>query len=55
MISVRAEELNAARIFFDKVSVGATMNGMLSAVMTTGQTVWKTAQRNPMWWTWQTF
>lgn len=37
MISVRAEELNAARIFFDKVSVGATMNGMLSAVVAKGQ------------------
>ena len=33
MITVRAKELNGAHIFFDKVSVGATMNGMLSAVM----------------------
>ena len=31
MITVRAKELNGAHIFFDKVSVGATMNGMLSA------------------------
>ena len=39
MITVRAKELNGAHIFFDKVSVGATMNGMLSAVMTKGQTI----------------
>ena len=39
MITVRAKELNGAHIFFDKVSVGATMNGMLSAVMAKGQTI----------------
>ena len=34
MITVRTkQELTGAHIFFDKVSVGATMNGMLSAVM----------------------
>ena len=47
MISVRAEELNAARIFFDKVSVGATMNGMLSAVMAKGQTVLENCAKEP--------
>ena len=50
MITVRAKELNGAHIFFDKVSVGATMNGMLSAVMAKGQTILE----NPMWWIWQT-
>ena len=38
MITVRAKEMNGAHIFFDKVSVGATMNGMLSAVTYKKQT-----------------
>ena len=33
MITVRAKELNGAHIFFDKVSVGATMNGMLLSLI----------------------
>lgn len=47
MISVRAQELNGAHIFFDKVSVGATMNGMLSAVMANGQTVLENCAKEP--------
>lgn len=47
MISVRAEKLTAGHIFFDKVSVGATMNGMLSAVMAEGQTVLENCAKEP--------
>ena len=47
MITVRAKELNGAHIFFDKVSVGATMNGMLSAVMTKGQTILENCAKEP--------
>ena len=42
-----AEELNGAHIFFDKVSVGATMNGMLSAVMAKGQTILENCAKEP--------
>ena len=34
-------------IFFDKVSVGATMNGMLSAVMAKGQTILENCAKEP--------
>ena len=47
MITVRAKELNGAHIFFDKVSVGATMNGMLSAVMAQGQTILENCAKEP--------
>ena len=47
MITVHAEELNGAHIFFDKVSVGATMNGMLSAVMAKGQTILENCAKEP--------
>ncbi len=47
MISVRSEELNGAHVFFDKVSVGATINGMLSAVMAKGQTVLENCAKEP--------
>ena len=47
MITVRATELNGARIFFDKVSVGSTMNAMLSAVMAKGQTVLENCAKEP--------
>jgi len=47
MISVRAQKLTGAHIFFDKVSVGATMNGMLSAVMAEGQTVLENCAKEP--------
>ena len=56
MITVRAKEkLQGARIFFDKVSVGATMNAMLSPSWPRARPCWKTAPRSPMWWTWPTF
>ena len=47
MITVRSKELNGAHIFFDKVSVGATMNGMLSAVMAQGQTILENCAKEP--------
>ncbi len=47
MISVRSQELNGAHVFFDKVSVGATINGMLSAVMAKGQTVLENCAKEP--------
>ena len=47
MSTVRAKELNGAHIFFDKVSVGATMNGMLSAVMAQGQTILENCAKEP--------
>ncbi len=46
MITVRAKELNGAHLL-DKVSVGATMNGMLSAVMTKGQTILENCAKEP--------
>ena len=48
MITVRSkQELTGAHIFFDKVSVGATMNGMLSAVMAKGQTILENCAKEP--------
>ncbi len=47
MITVRSRELVGARIFFDKVSVGATINAMLSAVMAEGQTVLENCAKEP--------
>ena len=39
--------MQGARIFFDKVSVGATMNAMLSAVMAEGQTILENCAKEP--------
>ena len=39
MIEVSGQPLVGAHVFFDTVSVGATMNAMLSAVLAEGQTV----------------
>ena len=48
MITVRTkQELTGAHIFFDKVSVGATMNGVLSAVMAKGQTILENCAKEP--------
>lgn len=48
MISVEGkEELVGADVFFDKVSVGATMNAMLSAVHAKGQTVLDNCAKEP--------
>lgn len=47
MISVRAEKLTGGHIFFDKVSVGSTMNGILAASMAEGQTVLENCAKEP--------
>ena len=43
----RGGRLNGARIYLDKVSVGATMNIMIAAVMASGRTVIENAAREP--------
>ncbi|MBQ9937184.1 MAG: UDP-N-acetylglucosamine 1-carboxyvinyltransferase [Oscillospiraceae bacterium] len=47
MLDVSAEKLIGNNVFFDKVSVGATMNVMLASVMATGVTVLENAAKEP--------
>jgi UDP-N-acetylglucosamine 1-carboxyvinyltransferase len=47
MIRVSAKHLCGAHVFFDTVSVGATMNAMLAATMTPGQTVLENVAKEP--------
>ena len=47
MIRVHSDRLEGAHIFFDTVSVGATMNAMLAAVMADGQTILENVAREP--------
>ena len=47
IISVEAEKLTGANIYFDMVSVGATINVMLAAVMAEGRTVLENAAKEP--------
>ena len=47
MIRVRAEHLRGSHIFFDTVSVGATMNAMLAAVKAEGLTILENVAREP--------
>jgi len=47
MIELDAKELNGANIFFDVVSVGATINIMLAAVKAKGLTVMENAAKEP--------
>ena len=46
-IYLRAEELRGARIYLDVVSVGATINIMLAAVLAKGKTVIENAAKEP--------
>lgn len=46
-IYLRAEELRGARIYLDVVSVGATINIMLAAVLAKGRTVIENAAKEP--------
>ncbi len=46
-IKVTGEKLEGAHVFFDTVSVGATMNAMLSAVLADGQTVLENVAKEP--------
>lgn len=47
MINVHSDRLKGVHIFFDTVSVGATMNAMLSAVLAEGQTVLENVAKEP--------
>lgn len=47
MIRVKADHLQGAHVFFDTVSVGATMNAMLAAVRAEGLTVLENVAREP--------
>ena len=47
MINAEAETLEAAHIYFDVVSVGATVNAMLAAVKTRGITVMENVAKEP--------
>lgn len=47
MISVEADKLRGGEVFFDTVSVGATINAMLAAVMADGLTVLENVAKEP--------
>ena len=47
MINVEAEKLDGCHIFFDTVSVGATINAMLASVMAEGMTVLENVAKEP--------
>lgn len=47
MINVKADKLVGSHIFFDTVSVGATINGMLGAVRAEGLTVMENVAKEP--------
>ena len=46
-VKARAEHLRGSHIYFDNVSVGATINVMLAAVMADGNTIIENAAREP--------
>ena len=46
-INVRCNDLKGAHVFFDTVSVGATMNAMLGAVLAEGLTVLENVAKEP--------
>ena len=47
MIVVEAKELTGAHIFFDMVSVGATINIMMAAALAKGRTILENAAKEP--------
>ena len=47
LISAKAEELKGSHIYMDVVSVGATINVMMAAVMAQGQTIIENAAKEP--------
>lgn len=47
MIDVYADSLIGSQIYFDKITVGATINAMLAAVKATGMTVIENAAKEP--------
>lgn len=46
-IHVKADHLVGGHVFFDTVSVGATMNAMLAAVLAEGTTILENVAREP--------
>ena len=46
-VVAKAEQLRAAHIYFDVVSVGATINVMMAAAMAEGQTILENAAKEP--------
>ncbi len=46
-IRVEAEKLKGSHVYFDKVSVGATINVMMAAVLAEGRTVLENAAKEP--------
>ena len=47
LLSVKAERLIGANIFFDVVSVGATINVMIAATLAEGTTVLENVAKEP--------
>lgn len=47
MVNAKADKLKGAQIFFDIVSVGATVNAILAAVLADGTTVIESAAKEP--------
>lgn len=47
MVNVKSENLTGAHIFFDTISVGATINAMLAAVMAEGTTILENVAKEP--------
>ena len=47
IINVKAQQLKGARIYFDVISVGATINLMISSVKAEGQTIIENAAKEP--------
>ncbi len=47
MINIKSTSLEAAHVFFDTISVGATINAMLAAVMAKGTTVLENVAKEP--------
>ena len=47
MINVKSEDLQGTHVFFDTISVGATINAMLGAVMAKGTTVLENVAKEP--------
>ena len=47
MVNASAAQLTGSRVFFDRVSVGATINVMLAAAMAEGQTIMENCAKEP--------
>ncbi|MBR6519294.1 MAG: UDP-N-acetylglucosamine 1-carboxyvinyltransferase [Oscillospiraceae bacterium] len=47
MVNVKSDNLHGAHVFFDTISVGATINAMLAAVMAEGTTILENVAKEP--------